>query len=114
VCGACFVCVLDMDGSGGGGDKDVGLSPATHKPLTRPPTQTTHKTQYAIILVIDNSVPRVARMLVQVVPIFVGFTLLGVGFCVTDGTERSHTLVSVCVCVCVFWGMDGWMGGVTT
>lgn len=43
-----------------------------------PPSRTQSRPQYAIILVIDNSVPRVLRMLVQIVPIFVGFTLLGV------------------------------------
>ena len=33
---------------------------------------------YAIVLVINHSVPRVARMLIQVVPLFVGFTWFGV------------------------------------
>lgn len=32
---------------------------------------------YAIVLVIRRSIPRVGKMLVQIVPIFVGYALLG-------------------------------------
>jgi hypothetical protein len=34
--------------------------------------------QYAIVLVIQKSIPRVAKVLLQVIPIFVGYALLGV------------------------------------